>query len=265
MGHVNASGDACCKGNEGYGGWTGLSAHRLWYCGKGKNQCRCGWCDGVCGPSNGCPCDSCLQLLVDGVAVSINDSSDIVVKGSRKGGNAGWIGLPPSEVWYCGRRKNQCKCGRCDGQCGPTNGCPCDDCFQLLVSAGVVALNRSGDPAIKGVSTERDAGWTGLPTSEVWYCGRRKNQCKCGRCDGRCGPTNGCPCDDCAALLPPPPPAAAEARPAGGGARASARPERPGTAFLQRARPRMRCAAPRQRANARPRRRARTHRRQAAS
>lgn len=32
------------------------------------------------------------------------------------------------------------------------------------------------------------------------YCGKKKDQCKCGNCDGRCGPTNGCPCDSCEAL-----------------------------------------------------------------
>lgn len=25
-------------------------------------QCRCGACDGVCGPSSGCPCDACVEL-----------------------------------------------------------------------------------------------------------------------------------------------------------------------------------------------------------
>lgn len=33
---------------------------------------------------------------------------------------------------YCGKEKDQCKCGSCDGRCGPTNGCPCDSCEQLI-------------------------------------------------------------------------------------------------------------------------------------
>ena len=28
-----------------------------------------------------------------------------------------------------------------------------------------------------------------------------EDECQCGTCDGRCGPTNGCPCKACAKLL----------------------------------------------------------------
>ena len=25
-----------------------------------------------------------------------------------------------------------CRCGKCDGQCGPSNGCPCNACVELV-------------------------------------------------------------------------------------------------------------------------------------
>jgi hypothetical protein len=43
---------------------------------------------------------------------------------------------------YC--LQNQCKCGKCDGQCGPTDGCPCNDCAQLLVDEGKVLVMCAG-------------------------------------------------------------------------------------------------------------------------
>ena len=130
----------------------------------------------------------------------LNRAGDEASKGGSRGGNGGWTRRSPSEVWYCGQRRNQCKCGSCDGRCGPANGCPCDDCFVLMEARGA-KVNRAGHVAIKGGSRGGHGGWTGRSPSEVWYCGQRKNQCKCGSCDGRCGPANGCPCDDCHDLL----------------------------------------------------------------
>jgi len=45
------------------GGDTNLHASKVYYCGAKMNQCRCGGCDGTCGPYNGCPCNSCKALL----------------------------------------------------------------------------------------------------------------------------------------------------------------------------------------------------------
>jgi hypothetical protein len=61
---LNRNGDAAKQGNaSGTGGFTGLSPDTIWYCGKKKNQCKCGNCDGVCGPGNGCPCEDCYALI----------------------------------------------------------------------------------------------------------------------------------------------------------------------------------------------------------
>ena len=193
-----------CSRKDGPTGPIILPTSEIWYCGNRKNQCKCGTCDGQCGPTNGCPCDDCFQLLLDSQAVMINRSGDAAIQGGRKGGTGGWTGLQSSQLRYCGKRKNQCLCGRCDGRCGPNNGCPCGDCL-VLVGNPSVAVNRIGDPAVKGGRNGGPGGWTGLPPSQLWYCGRRKDQCRCGGCDGRCGPTNGCPCDDCAAILRPGP------------------------------------------------------------
>jgi len=46
-------------------------------------------------------------------------------------------------IFYCGGRytsSGKCLCGTCDGQCGPNNGCPCQNCIvtleMVLLSSG---------------------------------------------------------------------------------------------------------------------------------
>ena len=90
-------------------------------------------------------------------------------------------------------------CNRCDGRCGPGNGCPCEDCFELIRATTNVRTNRVGDVVYNG--TSGSGGFTGLTPNRILYCGKQKNQCKCNRCDGRCGPGNGCPCEDCFELV----------------------------------------------------------------
>lgn len=79
-----------------------------------------GFCDGRCGPNDGCPCNSCRDFLSTTIlrpsnALSLNGlrNSDgyIVWKGGQRGGSGGDTGLSPSLVYYCGRRMNQCRCG----------------------------------------------------------------------------------------------------------------------------------------------------------
>lgn len=60
---LNRNGDATKHGDGNSGGFTGFSSDKIWYCGKKKNQCKCGGCDGVCGPDNGCPCQDCYALI----------------------------------------------------------------------------------------------------------------------------------------------------------------------------------------------------------
>ena len=61
-----------------------------------------------------------------------NRCGDVVKLGGTNGGTGGFTGLSPDKIWYCGKWKNECRCGSCDGQCGPNDGCPCNACFELL-------------------------------------------------------------------------------------------------------------------------------------
>lgn len=58
---------------------------------------------------------------------------------------------------------------------------------------GASLVNRDGDFAFLGVEDDSCGG--------VLYCGLKKNQCRCGGCDGTCGPNNGCACEACDSLL----------------------------------------------------------------
>jgi hypothetical protein len=94
------------------------------------------------------------------VGMPTNRAGDAVNKGGQRGGTGGWTGRNPLELWYCGQRKNQCKCGMCDGRCGPSNGCPCDDCFALL-TVDAMPTNRAGD-AVKGSDASLPEGFEAL-------------------------------------------------------------------------------------------------------
>ena len=121
----------------------------------------------------------------------MNRDGDPVQRGGAFG-TGGFIGREPSTLWYCGQQKNECQCGNCDGRCGPNNGCPCNACFELASTA----TNDDGDPVQRG-GASGTGGFTGRKPSTLWYCGQQKNECQCDNCDGRCGPTNGCPCNAC--------------------------------------------------------------------
>ncbi len=109
--------------------------------------------------------------------------------------------MPSTRVYYCGRvMSDKCKNGCCDGVCGPNGGCPCNSCEEFMTEN--ILYNSDGAPIHLGKSNTRKIKSKsrrayGIKTSNVFYCGRRMNQCKCGRCNGVCGPTNGCPCDSC--------------------------------------------------------------------
>ncbi|KAG2433117.1 hypothetical protein HYH02_012819 [Chlamydomonas schloesseri] len=63
---LNREGRAAFLGSDaggGTGGDTGRSPRAIFYCGAALGQCRCGGCDGRCGPTNGCPCHACAELI----------------------------------------------------------------------------------------------------------------------------------------------------------------------------------------------------------
>ena len=106
---------------------TSHSKKILIYCGRNvgeegyKNYC--GDCDGRCGPNNGCQCLACFDLQSkfsvvynkkgDQVHVSFDNYHDKKLK------------------YYCGKKRDTL-CPRCDERCGPTNGCQCTACKELL-------------------------------------------------------------------------------------------------------------------------------------
>jgi hypothetical protein len=94
---------------------------------------------------------SCLKLVS-------NCEGAVVHLGS--GYYGGDTGLHPRQIYYCGRRKNQCRCGKCDARCGPTNGCPCNACKKLLLTNSDGAVVHLGGGMGSG-------GSTGLPPNQV--------------------------------------------------------------------------------------------------
>lgn len=61
---------ANCEGDFAFLGLGDDSCGGILYCGLKKDQCRCGSCDGTCGPNNGCACKACDSLLDDMVAAA---------------------------------------------------------------------------------------------------------------------------------------------------------------------------------------------------
>jgi len=95
--------------------------------------------------------------------IKTNRSGDVVKQGSGSDRNGGFTRLTPDKIWYCGKKKDECKCGTCDGTCGPTNGCPCQDCFALLDDSD---QSKAGGPdGIKvgdSVQSKSDSSKTGV-------------------------------------------------------------------------------------------------------
>jgi hypothetical protein len=101
---------------------------------------------------------------------------------------------------------NQCRCGECDGVCGPDNGCPCNACKRLLLSRllplnmTVQLVNSDGAAVFCGIGSVPAGDMAPTPSTQLFYCGRTMNQCRCGSCDGVCGLEGGCPCHACKSL-----------------------------------------------------------------
>ncbi|XP_013395836.1 E3 ubiquitin-protein ligase NRDP1 [Lingula anatina] len=102
-----------------------LGSTGKYYCSQRLNgHCRC--CNGYCGPTNGCNCEACMKLDVEGRCLPRGwlVNSD---------GAAARVG-PETGHFYCGRRVLVGVRG-CDGYCGPTNGPSCEACKKLDTQA----------------------------------------------------------------------------------------------------------------------------------
>jgi hypothetical protein len=200
------------------GGYSpfGSSSQYSFYCGRRLNQCRCGRCDGRCGPTNGCPCNSCLEFSIEYnrklFQMMISQSTyqfEIVVSdhphplvplGPRNSGWAcdgyrspggclsGCTGFNQTTGW------NNYRCSRCDFDF-------CDLCVIGKIRA-IYIKNANGRYVFPGLlpigtSHESAGDLLNITVPEVVYCAERRNECRCGGCDGQCGPSSGCPCNAC--------------------------------------------------------------------
>ena len=97
-----------------------LGSTGKYYCGQALDV-RCTCCNGLCGPTNGCNCSSCMEL-------------DIKSRNLPQGwlvNSDGYVSRrkTQNELFYCGRKVMDQR--ECDGYCGPNNGPNCNSCKRL--------------------------------------------------------------------------------------------------------------------------------------
>jgi hypothetical protein len=195
---LNSDGFAVMLGRGLNGGDTGRPPTQNYYCGRRVGECRCGRCDGRCGPTNGCPCNSCKALTLSG-----QPHVDIFVKCAR-GHNLALNGR--SNGWYCDAQRENGGCraiitgeNRARWRC-IDESCDfdyCGECYSFKLSQLCTerfVVNCEGAKAFKC----QDRIHT---RTERHYCGRNVGRGKyandCQLCNGRCGPTGGCQCRAC--------------------------------------------------------------------
>jgi len=104
-----------------------IGATGKYYCGQRLNG-SCGCCNGYCGPSDGCNCQSCMQL---DVAARVLPKGYLVNKEGRTA-RAG-----STSLWYCGAKVMSGVPG-CDGWCGPNDGISCAACQRLQAQLNTI-------------------------------------------------------------------------------------------------------------------------------
>ena len=195
---INSEGYAVSFGSGSNGGDTGRPPSQVYYCGRRMNQCRCGSCDGRCGPTNGCPCNSCKELTLSNLP---HISHNVCCP---RGHAMGLSGRQTS--WGCDGRREPGGCVGTDNEsirsrwrC--TQGCDFDYC-------GACYTKKVPKPKIHSNYVINCEGVMSIPSfdsvhtgAQRHYCGRNvghsryANQCR--TCNGNCGPSNGCQCRAC--------------------------------------------------------------------
>jgi len=105
-------------------GKASIGSSGKYYCGRMLNGfCLC--CNFFCGPSDGCNCQSCMQLDVAARALPKGHLVNREGRTARAG---------PNGTWYCGAKVMSGVPG-CDGWCGPHDGPSCQDCQRLQAQA----------------------------------------------------------------------------------------------------------------------------------
>jgi hypothetical protein len=97
-----------------------IGATGKYYCGHLLNTiCFC--CNWICGPGDGCNCQSCMQLDIAARALPKGYLVNREGRTARAGSN---------NLWHCGAKVIKGVSG-CDGWCGPTSGPQCSACERL--------------------------------------------------------------------------------------------------------------------------------------
>jgi Ca2+-binding EF-hand superfamily protein len=103
--------------------------HKL-YCARDLGRDAIPGSNGQCGPSNGPQCEDCKLMT----APSMN----------RAGVPVNWGDSRHKTTLYCGRHLGRDKIPGSDGQCGPGNGPPCEDCKALGNAQPQVCVSEEG-------------------------------------------------------------------------------------------------------------------------
>jgi len=161
----------------------------IFYCGK-RADYQCDTCNGCCGPKDGCQCLACEELTSQNRRRVLNSQGIRTVLSFDR---------YHTKMYrhYCGQNGDY-PCKKCDGKCGPADGCQCSACEALDVDMGLILpllWNRNG---VKARQITVTAGHI-HQGEKVFYCGQQADY-SCRKCNGQCGPYDGCQCSACAEL-----------------------------------------------------------------
>lgn len=189
---------------------------QVFYCGQERGVCLCGSCSStLCGPESGCPCASCIDLTTkyyrcrNEALISFPSILITVICHPEP-----LKLVEEDDGWVCegGQLLGGCKQG-CTGRDQTSGWTRYKSCFSdyslckscvLEYLCDILIKNRSGNVANFSTNIHRSRiidsssnQYMLLYGHQTLYCGKFLNECACGTCDGRCGPNNGCPCNEC--------------------------------------------------------------------
>ena len=174
----------------------------LLYCGKqytSKGGCACLTCDGVCGPTYGCPCPDCdftlSNILYSSGQMNCPTCKSVLIRLNllnRVNIFSKNLNLTYSIICTICKRNYTEKylpllyCKNCD--------------FDMCPNCAFSKINFSQLKELPTITLDNGS----LNGQGILYCGRKyvfPGMCKCGNCDGKCGLCNGCPCPTCDLIL----------------------------------------------------------------
>ena len=172
----------------------------LLYCGNqytSNGGCACLNCDGFCGSFTGCPCPDCdftlTYILYASGQMNCPKCKSILLR----------LNLFNRVNLFRKNLIDSITCDLCrkryDEKFLPLLYCKnCD--FDMCPNCAFSKINFEQLKKLEKININ-----SGIGNGEgILYCGERytlPGNCKCGNCDGTCGPTNGCPCPICDLIL----------------------------------------------------------------